>query len=1122
MKIAKRRNTLSIFLLVSSLFAIVSTAIPCSQVSATVLPLQWQIVDTPNDVNRVILSPSEVNKIWINTEGADFFAVDIPHGKLYQSKDGGITWENELSTRLIQAGANMPVWDICVAPDDSHLIVAITDGDGTPNGPKEVFISEDNGNTWDNVNIPVLPANEYISCIDISTTYSGNKRDIAVGTRNGTGNSAVWVFKTTNYGGGSWSNQSIAPSTGWTNGDVIALKFSPNYVGDESIVTVSVNAGGTFLNLGNHDGVNNSTAWNTIVNYPVQIISNSGNSPDHTEIITADLELPANFGESQTETRHYFISTDAYNGITYTGGVFRVDGAVNNDITPPTTERISSISYFYNLTGENILLAGSIEVEPTIGKAEIWRCTSPDATYPTWPTPERYKAPTGGANSGFANAQVKFGADGDIAYCGTSSADFQFGGTSIIAGSNCWPEALLNSSTLDESAFSVSPYSRPYEILRKNTKKTTDKLVGNVWNQISLIDTEITQFSDVAVLQPPGDPALVTTDYNILYLASLNTNANGFDSVWRSCGSSLGNTWERVLCIDTSDNGSILRVNINDYIGSHGVRSNAIAFADRFTSTVQFSDDEGQLWKTVNSGAQVTDLTLSSDISMFILDDTVVHRGHIVNGNWTWPSELVQNTHLSDGHTISTPRRNRLSEYPDKVYEDWVIVGDASLGEVAYVDYSLPKIKFEVIPSNKYRVPLYGNTHVIFDEAFYQNNTIYSALRSPSGMSGKIYRWTIGESKEWSDLGPINSTFYGLAQQNGVLYGAWNIANPPNFPPGVDRTLTPRAPTSSPIEWDDLITGLPVPGDANYPVSFTREPVSLKASSDGIENNLWALDDNAYDWNNKIGCLWTYNDPAIKIGPWSLAPYSGEYIPVDPVTGRNDEINFKWRQLIYAHRYQLQISKDESFSMQVMDFDNFTTVDLLSPALILLPGNLDANHKYYWRVRARSAMSGEIVRSPWSATMHFMIQAGLPIVQDSLGPQLLAPENNCGCNCNAPVCFSWSPFKETITYKFELSENASMTDPIVSTMVNTTAYQYDTTLKCGTNYFWRVQALEPWESDWSAIYSFQTEGKKSTRKPNSPIIQHTSVWTWVSIAVYIVLILAIIRFFRKSRSLRKF
>ena len=129
-------------------------------------------------------------------------------------------------------------------------------------------------------------------------------------------------------------------------------------------------------------------------------------------------------------------------------------------------------------------------------------------------------------------------------------------------------------------------------------------------------------------------------------------------------------------------------------------------------------------------------------------------------------------------------------------------------------------------------------------------------------------------------------------------------------------------------------------------------------------------------------------------------------------------------------------------------------------------------------------------------------------------------KNNCGCACDAPVCFSWSPFKETIKYKFELSENADMSDPILVTMVNTTAYQRDTVLKCGTNYFWRVQAVEPWESDWSATYSFQTKANKKQGRTGIPFTQHTSVWTWVAIGIYIILVLAIIKYFRNSRSLR--
>jgi len=45
--------------------------------------------------------------------------------------------------------------------------------------------------------------------------------------------------------------------------------------------------------------------------------------------------------------------------------------------------------------------------------------------------------------------------------------------------------------------------------------------------------------------------------------------------------------------------------------------------------------------------------------------------------------------------------------------------------------------------------------------------------------------------------------------------------------------------------------------------------------------------------------------------------------------------------------------------------------------------------------------------------------------------------------------------------------------------VTTTAFEYDGTLEYSTNYFWRIMAMEPAPSDWSATFSFQT-GTPST------------------------------------------
>ncbi|MCX6009202.1 MAG: hypothetical protein NTW48_04085, partial [Chloroflexi bacterium] len=165
-------------------------------VSADPGKLTWTTVDTPSPLSNVIVSPSEVNVISIGFDDHTFYAVDIPGGKLYKSSDGGVTWPNELSAQLITGGAFMPVWNLAVAPDDVNFIVAVTDNISgpTPGGPKQVFISQDGGATWQNTNF-VAAASEYISCVDVSVTYGGTNRDVAIGTRDGAGNGRVWVLK---------------------------------------------------------------------------------------------------------------------------------------------------------------------------------------------------------------------------------------------------------------------------------------------------------------------------------------------------------------------------------------------------------------------------------------------------------------------------------------------------------------------------------------------------------------------------------------------------------------------------------------------------------------------------------------------------------------------------------------------------------------------------------------------------------------------------------------------------------------------------------------------------------------------------------------------------------------
>jgi hypothetical protein len=1108
---------ISILLIAALLLSLVSL-ISVKPVSAHPDMLTWSIVDTPSPDNYVIVRSSEVNVIAVGFDDRTFYAVDIPgdvaypNGKVYKSTDGGVTWTLDLVGSLTAAGANLPVWNLAVAPDDVKFLIAVTDGGGL-SGPKQVFVSEDGGANWKNTNFPALAVGEYIGCLDISVVYGAN-RDIAVGTRDNTGNGTVWVLKGKELSP-SWADQGLPAS------DVVALRFSPTYSSDSSLVVVSSDNTGTFLRVGFRDVNANTTDWGSWVPVGLVTAAPPGTSPTFAQIITADLELPSDFSGSNPSLRRFYVSTDT-TAAGVQSGVYRVDDTVPYFIKPPTTVptsgRISSIAYL-GTYAEGVLLAGEVTAAPATGMVYIWRASDPTVSTPAWNRSDDYKAPTGGAVSGFANAQVVWSADAARAYCGTSSADFVNGGTSMVPGSQCWPEALLNSVALDESAFSVSPYASAYGQLLSFFDKSQDADVGNIWNQLSLIDTQMgptatsSFLSDVAALEAPAEKT--PQDYSILYLASINPDAGRFDSIWRSTSDPPGRTWERILCLASTNDDIILRVRQTTY--DEAVRSEVIVFADRGTDVVGYSGDEGQVWE-VRALTNVTDLALASDEVMYILNGSLVYR--YIRQAVGWSQTNKENTQIGSGHTIAVPLKNPSEE--GEPPEDWVIVGGQGTGSVAWADFSQVAVSFKPPLERWIDVPVVGDVQVIADDRFEQNKIIYAASHNPTDTSGKIYRWVIDKSMEWDELEPPNTAFYGLAMRNDVLYGAWRTAEVPEivaYTAGVDRTLFPRSKVPPPLEWDYLTTGLPTtpPG-----VSFTREPSSLKISSNEF-NNLWAIDNNLYDWTNKTGCLWAYTDTVAKVGPWATSPPSGDSIPVDPVTGRANETNFRWRSLSYASAYELQVAKDSDFSIRVLVNEDIVPVNQLAPecyfpagGLVPVPasgiaswGNLEVGHTYYWRVRARAATTGEIIRSPWSATMYFTVESGLPVMSPYPTLTLFSPPYGAR-NVSRSPAFSWSPMPKTTKYEFVLAKDANLQEVIVKTNVSSTSYTYDGQLDFNASYFWQVRAIDPVVSDPSPVGSFTVAEKPAEPVEEKPL--PIPSWVWGVIAVCTALVAVMIAF----------
>ena len=85
--------------------------------------------------------------------------------------------------------------------------------------------------------------------------------------------------------------------------------------------------------------------------------------------------------------------------------------------------------------------------------------------------------------------------------------------------------------------------------------------------------------------------------------------------------------------------------------------------------------------------------------------------------------------------------------------------------------------------------------------------------------------------------------------------------------------------------------------------------------------------------------------------------------------------------------------------------------------------------------------------------------------------------------------------------------------------VVTTAYMAKKAkFECGKQYFWRVQAVKPAPSEWSATFSFSIQGRppappepKPTPEPSTPF------WVWVVIAIGAILVIVTLVLIMKTR-----
>jgi hypothetical protein len=269
--------------------------------------LRWAIIDAPDSVSgrNDLRSPCEVNAIAVASDSETIYAIDIPNATpspaanpgIWKSSDGGINWSPKPAQHLTLATPTptLPVMDIALAPDNPALLAVVClNNAATIRG--EVYLSEDGGTNWVYTGaIPwVYGGNEQIGDIAISPGYNFSGKlthDIIVSSRHpddGNGDGEIYVLSYPGLGG--WKAQ------GFTWGDVIAVRPSPNYTADFSLVVMAATVQQTHLCLGYRDTAANTSVWNIDTGWPVEMCELSqrgGNNSGEDKIITGDIALPA-------------------------------------------------------------------------------------------------------------------------------------------------------------------------------------------------------------------------------------------------------------------------------------------------------------------------------------------------------------------------------------------------------------------------------------------------------------------------------------------------------------------------------------------------------------------------------------------------------------------------------------------------------------------------------------------------------------------------------------------------------------------------------------------------------------------------------------------------------------
>jgi hypothetical protein len=1159
---------------------------PAQKVSASPGLSEWTRVDTPT-VDGWVLSPDSTIVDFAVGDGGDVaYAIVYEDdecdreeefggpGYLLKSTDGAATWEN--ITKGVQKeiddeiGEDTPFDFVAVATDgeDADFVAVALD---IYSGSLHVFVSGDGGENFVDTGVVIdastgfeLPANR-VFAFAVSPEVD-EERDIAIGGANYT--PAALIFRCTvevddpdKPDPGKWKD---ARYKGWDDTEdgvpddlalffsaaVVEIQFSPSWATDKKTVLVitvdnyNTNSGqwgppgSVYLQSGSWGA---TPAWNEKASYPETVLLVPDVYIPPIDGAVAGIALPEDYKGTDSDARVLWVwvnyCTD--NSPWWDEGdqecqILRVADDVVDDNGPQGDIHhgdywLTNISYKGNIDeGEaiaGVLGRGSIEYvdyEDTLstdcceGVAVYHNDNISNMIICCEPWDKACKPPTGRTAM-------------EVVYVGEDKAY----AVAVESGLHPYFFWLQADPDYDESAWSM----------------TFDD--GDTWNQLSLIDTYIDYFSDVAV----------SPDCNKTMLVSVQKAEIDYcdcDSVWLYADTlpeaeEYSGKWLRTWC------GQLLGEDDDDY--EHGIlrlapeetTGDTVYLVDLGTDNVYYNDLETlACWKLIAATVDdIADLAVADADTLFALD----YNGDVAMfDDDEWHKEVDSKVD-SGGWTIA-------------VWGDHILVGGQD-GEVSYSDDGGET--FDLLEE----VPTFGGyVTVAFDTYFDTNMTIYAAVAwADDDDDNGIYSWVIGaDDEKWKDLKaeplesqiglPLNTVgsnntddtvevnYTGLvvdrpgnpytsADNGGVIYASYEYDDGYTWVTGAARSLEREVTICTTcLMWDFLHMGLHIDEE-----DFWAYPDALKICgclTPDSNTHLFAID-WWYDYDfceNEYGSVWTYEDCYAKKAPEITYPADGAVIPADPCSCYSIPFTVLWDSICDACSFDIAFALDEDFEMPVkVNGEKGEVYHIVSdtPSFSVMggeAGGLSCETTYYVRIRAADAATDEIIHSWWSDPIEITIA---PNVEAGI-ITLVAPAPGATGVPTKNVGFSWNLLAEADAFDWVLSENADLSTPLDSQTVTSKAATYSGTLDYATTYYWQVTAYnEGTVIGTSAIGTFTTAAQGAFCCPQCglcfdtqaeleahiadahPAQPATPTWVWIIIAIGAVLVIVVIVLIFRTR-----